>query len=106
MLTKPTKVEGSSGMPALDEQSTKRFPGLCEYLTQAEWPDGSPRELACVLVVCEDGVWKGCLSDKATDRSLWASAASISGVLEALEKRLASPSPDWRKRRDQGPRRR
>lgn len=77
-------------------------PALGEYLTATTYPDGGQRQTATVLVFVEDGVVKGCLRDRDTDMSLWASSGSIQGVLEALDAALAEPNPAWRKNQSWG----
>lgn len=75
----------------------KRYPALNEYLTLTSYPDGGQRQTATVLLFCEDGVWKGCLRDRDTSRSLWVTSGSPSEVLDDLEATLKTDTAEWRK---------
>lgn len=73
------------------------FPTLIEYLTQTVYPDGSKRETAALIIVADAGGWRGCLSDKDNQRSLWKAADSVLGLLMALEQAAAEDDPGaWR----------
>lgn len=80
------------------------YPTLAEYLCDTAWEDGKPREVATLLVVTELGAWKACVNDRACARSLWVSAESFAGVLEATEAALCSLSPGWRQVKPYSPR--
>jgi len=105
MLQRAKPVSESGLSRPIDEASAKRFPCLCEYMTQETWGDGTERPTSTVLLVCESGQWKGCVIDNAEDRTMWASAGSLAGVLEALEGRLAKGTAEWRQRKEKGKRR-
>lgn len=81
----------------LDPEFPKSFPALFEYLTSDAWEDGKPRQRATLLLLIEDGSLKGCLNDRALERSLWATGASVGGVLLALERAVQSDSAEWRR---------
>lgn len=107
MLCRPVRAEGGGlSLPAVDEKTAKDFPCLVEYLGQATWEDGSVREVSTVLCVMEDGVFKACLIDKATDRTLWVSCPQLGKLLHVLEAKLLNPSAEWRKRRPETPQKR
>lgn len=74
-----------------------RSPAIWEYLTQARWEDGKPRELSKVTAQVEDGVVKVALVDTALERSLWRSGETLEDALRALEKALAEDKADWRR---------
>lgn len=102
MLCRPKEDErsGKGGLLLVDEGSLKLAPTLCEYMSQTVWDDGKPRETSSVMVVWEDGQWKGGLLDRELGRNLWVTSPSLKGLWEALEKRLAAPIPDWRKKKE------
>jgi len=99
MLKRSTRPAEGTTSPPVDEATVKRYPVLVEFMTQESWEDGSPRELASVLLVREDGRWKAGLLDKAEERTLWVTAEALAGLLEALERRAAKPDADWRQMR-------
>lgn len=82
---------------ASDASMGKSFPNLVEQLTEDRWEDGTAREVATLLVLCEDGAWKACLSDRAMQRKAWVSAQSFMGLLGALETGLEGEGLAWRK---------
>lgn len=74
-----------------------QLPGLMEFLTVDSYPDGEVRQRSTLLVFVEEGVVKVCLNDRAEERSLWRSAASMEDCLLELETALQSEGTDWRK---------
>jgi hypothetical protein len=93
-----TNGKGASVPPA-DIIFHSDYPTLAAYLTAAAWPDGEVRQLSSLVIFCEDGVFKACLSDKDTGNVLWASSRVWSDLPLSLEARLTEDSPDWRKGR-------
>lgn len=84
------------GADPSDPKFEKGHPTLWLYLSAKVWPDGEVRKRSSLVVFCEDGMLKGCLSDRDTDSSLWAASSTFSGLLEALEGRLTEDVPEWR----------
>lgn len=85
---------GAAADPAFEET----HPALAEYLTLI-W-DGQRRRQTCtLLLMADEGMWKGCLSDRDHDLVLWASAATLAGVYASLEASLASGDARWREKR-------
>jgi hypothetical protein len=74
-------------------------PTVCHFLASDTWPDGEVRERSTLVVFVEDGQFKVCLSEKNLNATLWATASSFAGLLEALEDRLTADAPDWRRQR-------
>lgn len=97
-VRKPTTAE-AGGVPTAfaDHQMAKVCPALLEYLVEDRWEDGSARERATLLLFVEDGWWKACLNDRASQRALWASASTLQGVLGTLEECLQQGTGEWRK---------
>lgn len=98
-LRKPTEEGVNLAAPKGQEDATlfSGMEALYEYLTCAEWEDGSLRESSTLLCFVEDGRWKVCLNDRAASRSCWASGDSLLGALASLDAALASGAPEWRR---------
>lgn len=103
------KPEGASGLsgPARGARTSDEwilYPTLLEFLTEAQYEDGSNRELPTLLVFSEGGAWKGCLGDRDNDRNAFISSASITGLLVIFEEKLKESSLDWRPKGGKGKR--
>jgi len=86
----------------LDKDVSQVAPTLHAFLTQGEDDDGKERQVSTLLVFAEEGVWKACLSERDHDLTLWASAETFWGLLEALEGRLTESPVEWRKKKPYG----
>jgi hypothetical protein len=75
----------------------ERHPALWEYLTSTKYPDGGARQTSTLLLFVEDGVWKACLKDRDTGRSLWIASGSPTEAMTDLELTLAAGDAEWRK---------
>ena len=93
--------EGGGGRVE-DKDFAKEGPTLLAYLQEDAWPDGQVRQRSTMVCFVEDGMVKGCLSDKDTQMTLWASSRTFWGLVEALEARLTEDVPEWRKSRQKG----
>lgn len=93
-VAKASKGKGVASCP--DADLVKRYPNLIEYLTVTEFEDGSSRERSVLSVFVEDGRVKVCLNDKELERSGYVSGDTLTGVLVALEKALATEGLEWR----------
>lgn len=89
----PGRASGSSAVSAAD---CKELPALAEFLTAAEWPDGSTRETGTLLVFTEAGAVKVCLNDRAQGLVQFTTAPSLLGALGAAEQVLVEADGDWR----------
>lgn len=86
---------GAAGAGGVTDQSD--WPLILEYLTAAQYPDGSPRELSALIVVADAGGWRVCLSDKDNGRTLWKTGRSLLDTLQAVEMAVAEEDPQsWR----------
>lgn len=86
------------GKTTAEAEAQKRWPCLVELLTVSEAPDGSERERSKLTVLWEEGTWKAGVTEPGLEMSAWASSPTLEGLLDALERRLASEDPDtWRK---------
>lgn len=85
---------------AIASDLSKRWPTLWEYLSSAKWDDGSVRETSTLMLLVDEGRLKGCLNDRALERSCWVAADSLMGLLESLEAALESGGTDWRARKE------
>lgn len=83
----------------------KDHPALAEFLTSAKSPEGERRKGSCMILFCEDGLFKICLSDDDTQLCLWGSGASFWEALDTLEGRLQDPGADWRRKKEYKPKR-
>lgn len=81
---------------AVDTVTPERWPVLYHYLTQTTWDDGSPRELASLLVFVDAGTWKAMCKDKDSGRCLWVAAPTFSALWDVMEAALGDPHADWR----------
>lgn len=85
----------ASGATQLGDLST--WPMLIEYLTATQYPDGGTRQVSSLIIVADSSSWRGCVSDKDNDRTLWRSSATLEGLLLELEQALAADDPSsWR----------
>lgn len=84
------------GGDPVDAKFEKAYPTLWLYLASKMWPDGEVRKRSSLVVFAEEGMLKGCLSDRDTDSSLWGASSTFTGLLEALEGRLTEDVPEWR----------
>lgn len=98
-VRRPSSSEAGAAPTAAasDPVFQSRCPALWEYMTLTAWEDGSDRQPATLILLVEEGRWKGCVSDRAAGRVGWRSHETLAGLLEALEAALASDSMDWRK---------
>jgi len=87
----------AKGAVASDATLEKACPTLHAFMTAVE-EDGKPRSPSSLVVFTEDGVWKGCLSEKDAGLQLWRTGDTLQKLLGALEKALAAGNADWRKR--------
>lgn len=97
MLKKLTQA-ATAGPPAgPGVEDAAAFPTLLEYLTALKYPTGEPREPACLIIVADAAGWRGCVSDKDNNRTLWKTSSSVEGLLLTIEQALAEDDPSaWR----------
>lgn len=96
-LKKITQTPGSSSPSGPGASDAEQWPNLWEHLTATKYPDGSDRQTSAVIIVADAAGWRGCVSDKDNNRTLWRTADSVEGLLLALEEALAADDPTaWR----------
>lgn len=100
-VTPDKKLTGAEGAGFEDPGFAKDYPTLYEHLTSVTWEDGSARITSSMILFAEEGMLKGCLSERNDHLSLWASGSSLKGLLKALEAALNTPMPQWRKQKGQ-----
>lgn len=89
---------------AEDSAFAKQYPTLASYLTEKVWEDTKERrETSSLMIFCEDGLWKAMINDRDSKHVAFVSKTSFKGLFEALEKGLQLGTLDWRKSRDNGP---
>jgi hypothetical protein len=90
----------AAGQFPIDEAAEAMFPVLFQFLTATTWPEeGGPREPGTILLFMEGMAFKAMLKDKDDPAVCFVTAASLQGLLEALEAGLESGGLDWRKDR-------
>lgn len=72
------------------------YPTIMEYMTDAYWEDGKPRETSSLTINVGGDQVRVSLNDKPGKRSVNTSAVNLVGALEALEAVLATGAPPWR----------
>jgi len=72
------------------------FPQLIEFLVATRYEDGSPRVLPSLTIFYDAAALKACLNDRDQGLVAFISAASLTGLLEALEAGLSDDTLDWR----------
>lgn len=97
-------VRTAAGQPPDD---AALYPTLWEYVSQTTYPGGEPRVTSSLVIVCEASSWKGCLSDKDNERTLWKTGATLEDLLASLEMAAASEDPrEWRQASSPGKKKR
>jgi len=79
-----------------DEAFKKKYPALCEYMSDDKWEDGSPRKVSSVSLKFQDGLVLATLNDQDGNRGLYRAAPSVHEALTALDKAAIDPGADWR----------
>lgn len=96
-LRKVAAAAAAPGAPGPGVSDRGDFPLIIEQLVETKYPDGSARVPGALIIVADVGGWRGCISDKDNDRTLWKAAASVLDLLTALETALAEDDPTaWR----------
>lgn len=104
-MKKKDKKHGSGEIRAADDDEFKeRYPELFEHLTATcfEGDRSQPRVTSTLLLFAQDGVWKGCLRDRADGTCCWCAAAGALAVLDILEAELRDGTAVWRLDRASG----
>lgn len=100
-LRKVVAEATSPGVASAGATDAGQWPNLLEHMTMDRYPDGSARKLSCVVITAGPAGWQGCVSDKDNGRVMWKTAATLEGLLLALEDGLAADDPStWRQSAD------
>jgi hypothetical protein len=83
------------GVEAKDPVFLRRCPALHEFLTLTA-VDGVARATSSISLFADGGRWKASLADKDAEASLYVTADSVDGLLDALEEAAKDPDADWR----------
>ena len=104
MKKRDKNAESKPGRAASDEELRASHPELYDYLTclYFDGDTSQPRATSTLLVFCQDGVWKGCLRDRAEGVCAWVAAPSFQCLLDVLDKELAGGTAVWRLDRASG----
>lgn len=97
-----TQFDNNSRWAATDSDFAGSMPALAEFLTERLDEEGRARITSTLLILCEDGLWKACLTDRAQsgsnfDYRLWKSGATLNESLRALDTALQESTAEWRK---------
>lgn len=86
-----------------DEAFAKKYPYLAEFLQREWWSEDKSlpvnqraRDKGSIILFCEEGMFKACLSDKDAGAVAFISKKVFTGLLEAIEKGLREDTLDWR----------
>jgi len=82
---------------ALECDLALRWTNLWEFLSSYKYGDGEKRKPGTVLLIFEDGQWKGMLSCKDTQRIAFLTAATWEQLMERLDTACQTGEADWRK---------
>lgn len=91
-----SSANAASAGPATDPVFEKSHPVLFAFMTVLE-EEGKARSPSSLVVFAEDGIWKGCLTEKDANLKLWRTGETLQKLLASLEKALASGQADWRR---------
>lgn len=90
------KADEPRGVP-VDHTALKKWPGLWEHLTAAEYPDeGGPRKTSTITFFLGQQGLTACLSDKDNGCTCFANATTLTGLLDELEAAVQNPATVWR----------
>lgn len=85
------------GLAAHDPVLAGFYPTLTEWLTATVWDDGKPRKTSTLLLMTENGRWKGFLHDRDGKRGFWMTGEAYESLLAAIENGLTTSSVEWRR---------
>lgn len=74
----------------------KPYPQLAEFLTTAQFEDGSRREAPTLTVWAQGGQWRVSLKDRAEGLVMWLSAEKLLEVFQLAELFCLSSEGPWR----------
>lgn len=92
------KAAAAYATAADDDDFRGFYPGIFEHLTAKKWEDGKERITSTVVMFCEEGFFKICLSDRNTEEVAFMADDTWEGVLQALEQGIQGDSLDWRRK--------
>lgn len=96
-LRKVVQPDATAAVGGVTVPEDVTWPNLWEYVSKTAYPDGSPREPSALIIVGGMDGWRGCVSDKDNQRTLWKSAATLDDLLLTLEEALAADdAASWR----------
>lgn len=86
----------SGSAPLVPASWGEKYPFLWEFLTVTRFEDGSPRQAGTLLLFVDQGVLKGCLSDREYGEVAFCSASDPDMLLMRLEDGLQLQCLEWR----------
>jgi hypothetical protein len=88
--------ERAGGSYAATAEDLARWPAIVEFVSAAQWPDGTARAPGSLVMFVEDGRLKVCLNDKDQGAVCFVTARSLLELLDAVETILCNGKGDWR----------
>ena len=94
------KAAGGAGhvSRSLDDDEQRRWPALAAWLTAGMWK-GVARETGSITLFYEEGRVKAAVSDRDSGLVAFVSSETILGLLDKVQRGLASGDMDWRESR-------
>jgi len=96
-VQKPKVTVGGTGGPSLvpEHGPVGEHKGLCDYLTNPKYDDGTARELSTVTLFYDGGA-KAALNDRDNKRSLYVTGCDWGECLQALGEAITNGDGEWR----------
>jgi len=83
-----------------DPDGAKKWPTLWDHLTQTAWSDGEERRTTSFTFFYDRGLLRIVAHERNEERTLWAAAPTLLGLLAAIDAALRSDTAEWRYDRD------
>ncbi len=93
--TQTSQKKAGKFVPSTDSFFEGR-PCLNEYMTDAWWESGKPREVCSLSLRAGNGSGMATLTDADNEQSITSNGPTIEEALDRLEAYLASGNPSWR----------
>lgn len=95
-MKRPEPIPVGGSVPFPDISFKTLHPNLAEFIHDAAYEDGSPRELGSIAIKSQDGGVLAVANDPDNKRSLYCMGSSVSKALKALDTLMGSQTADWR----------
>lgn len=97
-MKRPETPKGKSGgsLVCVDPALTDRRPTVTEFMTCQVWDGGGKRTTSTLSISVQDDRVVVALNDRDLKRSVYLSADTLDGALDALEADLVKDQAEWR----------